>query len=177
MIRYKRCRRLLADRGQLLPWLLVALVTLLSVSVQSAYTANNLVPRFVSPDGSQGSEIVVLVKEGPGSVGKEIARLAGEDADGDALTFGVVGTIGADILDIQNVPNNAAIVYLRKELDRETRDSYSIVLTLTDGKLGKGNFVSTNSPLLRASTTFQSTTRDGQGIRLAQNFAFSPLSR
>ena len=76
---------------------------------------------------------------------KEIYRLVGEDPDDDPLTFGVLGTIGEDILRIENVKPNQAVIYLRKELDRETRDSYSLVLTLTDGKLGKGNFVSNHN--------------------------------
>jgi len=119
---------------------------LVTVSVRTAVgfqNTANFPPRFVSTDGSGGSggEIVVRVKEGSADLGKEIVRLAGEDPDGDPLTFGVLRTIGADIVRVENVPVNGAIVYLQKELDRETRDSYTVVLTLTDGKLGKGNFI------------------------------------
>ncbi|RWS14756.1 cadherin-23-like protein [Dinothrombium tinctorium] len=103
--------------------------------------SNNFPPRFVTNPATGGSEIIVRVREGPSSLGKEIHRLVGEDPDGDLLTFGVLGALGSDILHIENVKPNQAIVYLRKELDRETRDSYSLVLTLTDGKLGKGNFI------------------------------------
>uniref|UniRef100_T1KWL6 Cadherin domain-containing protein n=2 Tax=Tetranychus urticae TaxID=32264 RepID=T1KWL6_TETUR len=112
-------------------------------SVPNSHADNNFPPRFTSTGSSlgSGSEIVIRVKEGPSSLGKEIYRLTGEDPDGDPLTFGVLGTFGEDILKIENVKPSQAIIYLRKELDRETRDSYSLVLTLTDGKLGKGNYI------------------------------------
>ena len=117
-------------------------------SIPNSLGDNNFPPRFISSGGGtggggSGSEIVIRVKEGPSSLGKEIYRLTGEDPDGDPLTFGVLGTIGEDILKIDNdKSSSSATIYLRKELDRETRDSYSLVLTLTDGKLGKGNYVS-----------------------------------
>jgi hypothetical protein len=87
---------------------------------------------------------VVVVKEGPESLGKEILRIAGEDPDGDELTFGVQAPAGNELIKIVNhVPSrNSAVIYLNKELDRETKDSYSLVLTLTDGKLGTDKFVS-----------------------------------
>ena len=74
---------------------------------------------------------------------KEIYHLYGEDPDGDPLQFGVLGTLGKDLLRIESVSPSEARVYLKKELDREIQDSYTLVLTLTDGKLGKGNYVST----------------------------------
>lgn len=137
-------------------WMFVCLLILIHITshlpypVHASLTDNNFPPRFASssssspssPNGGSGSEIVVRVKEGPSSLNKEIYRLVGEDPDGDPLTFGVLGSIGEDILRIENEKPNQAVIYLRKELDRETRDSYSLVLTLTDGKLGKGNFVS-----------------------------------
>lgn len=117
--------------------------------------ANNLPPKFVQSTGSQSamsasstgqggtsSEIVVRVKEGPQSIGRLIYTLRGEDPDDDPLTFGVLGTMASDLLRIENVPGNQANVYLRKELDRETTESHQVVITLTDGKLGKGNWVS-----------------------------------
>lgn len=115
---------------------------------------SNIPPRFISyttPSSNEsnysnlGSEIVVIVREGPSSLGKELLRVSGEDPDGDDLKFGVLGTLGMYILRVDNVPNtNSAIVYLNQELDRESRDTYNVLLTLTDGKLGKGNFVSIN---------------------------------
>lgn len=104
----------------------------------------NFPPRFASQPGDP-AEIVLRIKEGPGSLQREIYRLVGEDPDpGDQLQFGVLGAVAADLLRIENhtPARNQASVYLRKELDRETQDSYQLVLTLTDNKLGKGNFVS-----------------------------------
>lgn len=101
-------------------------------------------PRFKSDssDFDSQSEIVVRVREGQSSLNKEIYHLIGEDPDGDPLQFGVLGTLGRDLLRIESVGKEEAKIYLRKELDREIQDSYTLVLTLTDGKLGKGNFVS-----------------------------------
>lgn len=110
--------------------------------------ANNLPPKFITTNPltgqaqqSSNSEIVVRVKEGPASIGKLIYTLKGEDPDEDPLTFGVLGSLASDLLGIENVPGNQANVYLRKELDRETKESYQITITLTDGKLGRGNWV------------------------------------
>lgn len=102
--------------------------------------ANNLPPKFITSGGSN-SEIVVRVKEGSASIGKLIYTLKGEDPDEDPLTFGVLGSTASDLLRIENVPGNQANVYLRKELDRETTESHQVVITLTDGKLGRGNWV------------------------------------
>lgn len=108
--------------------------------------ANNLPPKFITSSTvgqpSSNSEIVVRVKEGPASIGKLIYTLKAEDPDEDPLTFGVLGSMASDLLRIENVPENQANVYLRKELDRETTESYQVVITLTDGKLGRGNWVS-----------------------------------
>lgn len=110
--------------------------------------ANNLPPKFItSPSGAgahqaSNSEIVVRVKEGPASIGRLIYTLKGEDPDDDPLTFSVMGSTASDLLRIENVPGNQANVFLRKELDRETTESYTVVITLTDGKLGRGNWVS-----------------------------------
>lgn len=54
----------------------------------------------------------------------------------------------SDILKIENSGNNEANIYLNKELDREIKDEYSIVLTLTDNRLGEGNFVTQSLLLL-----------------------------
>lgn len=42
---------------------------------------------------------------------------------------------------IENIRNNEANIYLNEELDRENKDEYLIVLTLTDQHLGDGNFI------------------------------------
>lgn len=80
--------------------------------------------------------------------GSLIYKLKGSDPDGDTLTFGVINTFNSDILKVENTGNNEANIYLNKELDRETKDEYSIILTLTDNKLGEGNFVTQSLLLL-----------------------------
>ncbi|XP_022239300.1 cadherin-23-like [Limulus polyphemus] len=87
------------------------------------------------------SEIVVRVQEGPESQGKLLYRLNGEDPDEDKLTYGVMGPVGKDLLRFESVGKTDANVYLRHELDREVKDSYSFVLTLTDGKLREGYYI------------------------------------
>ncbi|CAG2110523.1 unnamed protein product, partial [Medioppia subpectinata] len=128
--------------------ILVVISVLVNDSVGGVWAALNTPPRFKSEDlDDLQSEIVVRVKEGESSLNKQIYHLYGEDPDGDELRFGVLGTIGSDLLRIESVPPNEAKVYLKKELDREIQDSYTLVLTLTDGKLGKGNYI-TKSLLL-----------------------------
>lgn len=126
----------------------ILFILLLSFLTDLVYCDHiNLPPRFVTLPG-YSSDIVLTIKEGNSSLNKEIYRLAGEDPnDGDRLRFGVMGPIGNDILRIENdVPTlNQATIYLKKELDRETQPSYSLVLTLTDGKLAKGSYVSKKS--------------------------------
>nr|XP_027198229.1 cadherin-23-like [Dermatophagoides pteronyssinus] len=124
-------------------------LTSISINGVWANTRTNLPPRFKSDnnDFDTQSEIVVRVKEGASSLNKEIYHLYGEDPDNDPLTFGVLGTLGKDLLRIESISKNEAKVYLKKELDREIQDSYTLVLTMTDGKLGKGNYI-TKSLLL-----------------------------
>ncbi|CAK1540672.1 unnamed protein product [Leptosia nina] len=108
--------------------------------------AGNRPPRFLI-DGR--SEIVIRLKEGPDTpIGSLIYRLRGIDPDGDVLEFGIRSQIGSDILKIEAISSNEANIYLVKELDREVRDEYSFVLTLTDGHLGEGNFITQSFLLL-----------------------------
>lgn len=55
------------------------------------------------------------------STGTKIYTLKGSDPDGDALTFGVRGAEGRDLLRIEQNGATEANVYLRKALDREVR--------------------------------------------------------
>lgn len=135
------------------------LITLLTIDCQAYQLSNNLIannlpPKFITSQAGQASnsEIVVRVKEGPQSIGKLIYTLKAEDPDEDLLTFGVLGSMANELLRIENVPGNQANVFLRKELDRETTESYQVVITLTDGKLGRGNWVSyTDEPANESS--------------------------
>nr|CAD7405632.1 unnamed protein product [Timema cristinae] len=81
-------------------------------------------------------------------LGSLIYRLHGADPDGDPLVFGVREQVGNDLLRIENLGTNEANVYLKQELDRELKDEYSLVLTLTDGHLGEGNFITQSLLLL-----------------------------
>ncbi|XP_063618733.1 cadherin-23 [Cydia splendana] len=106
----------------------------------------NRPPRFLI-EGQ--SEIVVRLKEGADTpVGSLIYRLRGIDPDGDELKFGIRDQLGSNILRIEAITTNEANIYLIKELDREIRDEYSFVLTLTDGHLGEGNFITQSFLLL-----------------------------
>lgn len=110
----------------------------------AAYT--NHPPRFLINDQT---EIVVRLKEGSETpAGSLIYHLRGVDPDGDPLTFGVRDFPGNDILRIERVSNTEADIYLKNELDRETKDEYSLVLTLTDGRLGDGNFITQSMLIL-----------------------------
>ncbi|XP_063590983.1 cadherin-23-like [Penaeus indicus] len=120
-------------------WWSAAMLLLALLGATAPLAAANTPPRFVL-DGQ--SEIVVRLTEGEATpVGSKITTLRGYDPDGDALTFGVRGVEGRELLRIE--PNGAteANVYLRKPLDREIKDEYTVVLTLTDDKLGDGQFI------------------------------------
>ncbi|XP_014258581.1 cadherin-23-like isoform X2 [Cimex lectularius] len=131
-------RRWTHDRGRLL------LSFCLCLLVNCA--AGNRPPRFLI-DGQ--TEIVLRLKEGSETpVGSLIYRLRGMDPDGDPLTFGIKEYSGSDVISIENLKSNEANVYLNKELDREIRDEYMLVLTLTDGRLGDGNFITQSMLLL-----------------------------
>ncbi|XP_055907178.1 cadherin-23 [Eupeodes corollae] len=109
--------------------------------------ACNRPPRFVI-DGQ--SEIVLRLKESPETaVGTLIYRLKGFDPDNDPLTFSSRPSPDSDVIRIENTGTNEAYVYLAKELDRETQDEYSIVLTLTDNHhFGEYNYVTQSFLLL-----------------------------
>nr|XP_022904889.1 cadherin-23 [Onthophagus taurus] len=99
----------------------------------------NRPPRFLT-DGLP--EIVLRLKEGYETpIGTIIHKLQGEDPDNDRLKFGIRFQSGSEVIRIENISDNEANIILDQELDRETRDEYALVLTLTDGKLGSNNFI------------------------------------
>ncbi|XP_057365539.1 cadherin-23-like isoform X1 [Daphnia carinata] len=108
----------------------------------AALVAANQPPRFEVTDES-GGEIVLKLKEGAEGtpVGSVIYRIKASDADGDALQFGLQGHVANELLRIQPVSRNEADLQLIKELDRETEEEYSLVLTVTDGKIGAGQAI------------------------------------
>ncbi|XP_017773804.1 PREDICTED: cadherin-23 [Nicrophorus vespilloides] len=106
----------------------------------------NRPPRFLI-DGQ--TEIVLRLKEGDETpVGTLIYKLRGIDPDGDKLEFGVRKQSGSNVIRVETVSAAEANVYLAQPLDRETRDEYALVLTLTDGRLGHGNYVTQSLLLL-----------------------------
>lgn len=108
--------------------------------------ATNRPPKFRLE--GKPSEIVVRLKEGPETpVGTLIYHLNAYDADGDALKFGVKSNLDSDVIKIEKLSETEANIRLNQELDRELKDEYHLVLTLTDGQLGEGNFI-TQSLLL-----------------------------
>ncbi|XP_018347185.1 PREDICTED: cadherin-23 [Trachymyrmex septentrionalis] len=109
-------------------------------------SARNNPPRFLI-DGQ--TEIVLRLKEESETpIGSLIYKLKGVDPDNDILTFGVREQPGSDVIQVENFGLNEANIYLNKLLDRETRDEYALVLTLTDGRLGEGNFITQSLLLL-----------------------------
>lgn len=81
----------------------------------------NSPPRFVGEGG--GREVVLRLREGEETpVGSRVLRLRGNDADSDALTFGVRPAQPdpqADVLRVQRVSDTEADLFLSKPLDRE----------------------------------------------------------
>ncbi|XP_033230917.1 cadherin-23 isoform X2 [Belonocnema kinseyi] len=124
----------------------ICFVLFLLASFLQPSIARNNPPRFLT-DGQ--TEIILRLKEGPKTpVGSLIHRLRGVDPDGDELIFGIRNQPGSDIIRVENFNPNEANIYLNKPLDRENQDEYALVLTLTDGKLGEGNFITQSLLLL-----------------------------
>ncbi|KAJ8674820.1 hypothetical protein QAD02_010606 [Eretmocerus hayati] len=114
--------------------------------------ARNSPPRFVTESGQQ-SEIVLRLKEGPETpVGSLIHTLRGTDPDGDDLVFGIRDQPGSDVIGIDKINVDEANVYLQKPLDREVQSEYSLVLTLNDGRLGDGNYVTQSLQIIVEDT-------------------------
>lgn len=121
------------------PLVVITQVFFVICSSELVFGYNNHPPRFLI-DGQ--TEIVLRLKEGKETpAGSLIYKLRGYDPDGDPLTFGVRESAGNEILRIEKTGEAEANIYLKKELDRETKDEYGLVLTLTDGRLGEGNFI------------------------------------
>uniref|UniRef100_A0A8D8D154 Cadherin-23 n=2 Tax=Culex pipiens TaxID=7175 RepID=A0A8D8D154_CULPI len=104
----------------------------------------NRPPRFLI-DGPP--EIVLRLKEGSDTpVDSLIYRVKGYDPDGDPLTFGVRPSVDSDLIRLEQKSKIEANIYLSKELDREVKNEYKFVLTLSDGRLG--DYTITQSLLL-----------------------------
>ncbi|GAB0096475.1 Cadherin [Sergentomyia squamirostris] len=146
-VRLKRKIDVQTRRKSWLPNFPIAIFWIFEILACFGSALGNHPPRFLI-DGH--SEIVLRLKEGPDTpVGSLIYRLKGFDPDGDPLMFGIKENIpGSEILRVENVGMNQANIFLAQELDRETKDEYSIVLTLTDNRLGDGNFVTQSLLLL-----------------------------
>lgn len=98
------------------------IITLLVFSSFVHSSVANVLPQFVLKDGQ--SEIVLRLKEGPATpVGSLVYKLKGRDDDGDELTFSLRGQQANELLRIENLGSDEANLYLRKELDREVRNS------------------------------------------------------
>ncbi|XP_013115891.2 cadherin-23 [Stomoxys calcitrans] len=124
------------------PFIIIVVIQLMSVHNAHA----NRPPRFII-EGQ--SEIVLRLKESPETeVGTLIYTLKGYDPDNDPLTFGKRPSADSEVIRIENKSSNEANVYLAKELDRETQDEYSIVLTLTDNHYNDYNYVTQSFLLL-----------------------------
>uniref|UniRef100_A0A182YAM2 Cadherin domain-containing protein n=1 Tax=Anopheles stephensi TaxID=30069 RepID=A0A182YAM2_ANOST len=116
------------------------------LSFATSLVSCNRAPVFLIDDHA---EIVIRLKEFPETpVGTLIYHLRGHDADGDPLTFGVQKSADSHIIRLKQNASNEAFVYLNHELDREAREEYTLILTLTDGRLGEGNFVTQSFLLL-----------------------------
>lgn len=123
----------------------------------------NSPPKFLL-DENQNGGVVIPLKEGldtpPGTV---IYRAKGFDPDGDPLVFGVISRSDDGLVEVVNENNNEASIVLKKYLDAEVQNEHQLVLTLTDSRLGNGNFmtqsllivvedVNDNAPVFRPHT-------------------------
>ncbi|XP_057660172.1 cadherin-23 [Diorhabda carinulata] len=122
------------------------LVFVLLLFTSVSFVQCNKPPKFLT-DGQ--TEIVIRLREGAETpVGSLIYKIQGFDEDNDYIKFGVSRFPGSDVIRIENITPTEANIYLNKELDREIQDEYSLVLTVTDGHLGYGNYVTQGLLLL-----------------------------
>ena len=131
------------DRGGVLG---LAILSLAAAMVGAA----NAPPKFILDGGqnSPGGDVVVRLKEGPETPpGTKILHLRGHDPDGDRMRFGFRGS-APGLIRIEGGQNGEASVFLERELDAETETEHQILLTLTDGKLGAGKFITQSLILL-----------------------------
>ena len=131
------------DRGGVLG------LAILSLAVAMAGAAN-APPKFILDGGqnSPGGDVVVRLKEGPETPpGTKILHLRGHDPDGDRMRFGFRGS-APGLIRIEGGQNGEASVFLERELDAEAETEHQILLTLTDGKLGAGKFITQSLILL-----------------------------
>ncbi len=134
-------RRFDARRGGGGPVAVAALLCLL-VNLLPGRCNANAPPRFLLEDrDSSGGDLVVRLKEGPDTPpGTKILTLRAQDPDGDKLEFGFRGD--RDLIRIESgARQGEAAVYLERMLDAETESEHQFLLTLTDGKLGAGRFI------------------------------------
>ena len=134
---------MLRDRGGVLCF---AILSLAAAMVGAA----NVPPKFILDGGqnSPGGDVVVRLKEGPDTPpGTKILHLRGHDPDGDRMRFGFRGSTPG-LIRIEGGQNGEASVFLERELDAETETEHQILLTLTDGKLGAGKFITQSLILL-----------------------------
>lgn len=105
----------------------VCILVLVSfLQLPSSINANKP-PQFVLNEGQ--SEIVLRLKEGKETpVGSLIYTLKGFDFEDDPLTFSLRGQIANEVLQIENLGNDEAHLYLKKELDREVITSNICVI-------------------------------------------------
>ena len=139
------------------------LFTFLLLSLLPCGSRANTPPKFLL-DENQNGGVVIPLKEGldtpPGTV---IYRAKGFDPDGDPLVFGVVSRSEDGLVEVVSENNNEASIVLRKYLDAEVQTEHQLVLTLTDNRLGTGNYmtqsllivvedVNDNAPIFRPHT-------------------------
>ena len=127
-------------------WPLPSFLMLMSLMFQPCFC--NTPPKLLLDNQQEGSAIVVRLKEGPHTPpGTEIFKLKAEDSDGDLVIFAVVRDPD-QIIRVENLGSNEAVVVLTEELDAEQKRKHELVLGLTDGKLGNGKFMTRSMLIL-----------------------------
>lgn len=83
----------------------------------------NSPPRFLLDELGR-SEMIVKLKEGDETpVGSVVYRVKAFDADGDRLTFALLGAEANQLLRVEPIGHDEAHLLLNKQLDREVPSS------------------------------------------------------
>ena len=97
---------------------------------------NPTAPAFPDMDGTSGADPVTLTIAENVAPGTAVGTVSASDADGDTLTYSASGTdAGVFSLD---TGTGAITVKTGETVDYEDRASYSITVSVTDGKDGSG---------------------------------------
>ena len=131
---------------------ITVIITVMNVSVDAGDTAvANSAPRFT--EGPSATRSVAENTAAKEDIVGLVAVMDTEDPDGDTLTYGLSGTDAAsfDIVAVAAGGQVGGQLQTKAELDYETKTSYMVMVTVTDGKDAEDNVDPTVDDTIRVT--------------------------